>query len=141
MHIERCCTVVAFVVEGSPNLLWIDTEANRIALPLIQGNRSTALQHPPGGLPVAWIPTTRTARVSPSRGSLRATTSGCAPWQSRRRMQSRACNARPAHPSEGNTTPTRRIAWQVRGACPLHVTAEGALCGLPEGDGVEPAAG
>ena len=30
------------------------------------------------GLPMAWVPTTQTAHVSPSRGSIRATTSGCA---------------------------------------------------------------
>src|SRR6266487_1571968 len=42
---------------------------------------------PSGGLPVAWVPTTRTDLVSPSRGSIRATTYGFASWQSRLRRK------------------------------------------------------
>ena len=100
-------------------------------------DRVEACQWSPNGL--GPFPTTQTAHVSPSRGSIKATTSGCASWQSRLRMKSRAFDSLLAHPSEGNATPTRRIAGQVRAASPLHVKAEGSLCVLPEGDGVEPA--
>ena len=54
-------------------------------------------------------------------------------------MKSRACDSLLAHPSEGNATPMRRIVEQGRAASPLHVQAEGSLCVLPEGEGVEPA--
>jgi hypothetical protein len=46
MQRGRCFIVVNLVFEGSPNIRLIDKEANCIALPRIQGRRSTALQHP-----------------------------------------------------------------------------------------------
>jgi hypothetical protein len=46
MQSGRCFTVVDLVFEGSPNILLIDQEANRIARPRTQGRRSTALKHP-----------------------------------------------------------------------------------------------
>src|SRR6266702_2234154 len=56
----------------------------------------------------------------------------------RLRIQSRACDALLAHPAEGSAPPTRGITGQVRAASPLHVQAAWALCGRPEGEGVEP---
>src|SRR5262249_16753593 len=73
--------------------------------------------------------------------SIRATTSGCASWQSRLRRQSRAFDALLAHPAEGTATATRRIAWQGRAAYSLSVQAVGSLCVLHAGEGGEPAAG
>jgi hypothetical protein len=49
MQRGRCCIVVDLVFAGSPNIRLIDQEAHRLALPRIQGRRSTPLNHPTRG--------------------------------------------------------------------------------------------
>src|SRR5262245_19079423 len=93
---------------------------------------------PARGLPMVEVPTTQTALVSPSRGSIRGPRRQAACGGRRLRMPSRACDALLAHPAEGNAP--QREASRSRGEppTPLHVPAAWALCGQPEGARVAP---